>query len=532
MSSLRLALRLSMQESHQKKKSGEEKVQVTEVKKEMKKKRSKVKKKKRPLPIVVIDAKEKVVEKATTQKEKKKRSKRRKEVYPPMTPKLGSLQARRSFRDEEKRIDVVVIGGGVAGLSAAASILKHGKAAKYPVNVTILEARERLGGRVNTAVLQDKTRVDLGAAFVHGCNTTNPVYAIARKKNNVCVHTAHGGYSQGWFKGPWYDENGKLVTKEEWKDLEKLHEVIRGDLWSRAKELRQKSQDESIGKAFERYYALRAKEKDTPLMRRLMSSKNTLMWAYTAALNEISLTAAYDDDKKDRDSKVQHTCPHVKETSDKLNVPMDLSNLRKLFVEKEKSNVHRWYCLQSGKVLISGDNDDDTMTRHVQEKDHHLFISLSQLSCWCASCRVFLDIYAQDMTKILQCVSRLHVAKYGFELDIFKRDSFVLSDEDRKKMEEKEEEKRRKKKMEEEKKMNFWQRHASVREFHLHYSYRLEKIPMNHSLISLTNTYSNTSNTGTSRFETFDTTSGTREKTKEKIQKEAILRRFRELDTM
>jgi len=112
--------------------------------------------------------------------------------------------------------------------------------------------------------------------------------------------------------------------------------------------------------------------------------------------------------------------------------------------------------------LISGD-DDNTMARHVQEKDHHLFISLSQLSCWCASCRVFLDIYAQDMTKILQCVSRLHVAKYGFELDIFKRDSFVLSEEDRKKREKEEEEKRRKKKMEEEKKMNFWQRHASVR---------------------------------------------------------------------
>ena len=459
MSSLRLALRLSMQESRSKD-DEEEKVQVVkkEKKKKKKKRRSKVRKKQRPLPILTIDTQEK----GTTQKVKKKKSKRKKEVYPPMTPKLGSLQARRSFRDKEKRINVVVIGGGVAGLSAAASILKHGKAAKYPMNVTILEARERLGGRVNTAELQDKTRVDLGAAFVHGCNRTNPVYAIARKKDNVCVHTAHGGYSQGWFKGPWYDENGKLVTKEEWKDLEKLHEVIRGDLWSRAKELRKKSQDESIGKAFERYYALRAKEKDTPLMRRLMSSKNTLMWAYTAALNEISLTAAYDDDKKDRDTKVQHTCPHVKATSDTLNVPMDLSNLRKLFVEKEKSNVHRWYCLQSRKVLISGD-DDNTMARHVQEKDHHLFISLSQLSCWCASCRVFLDIYAQDMTKILQCVSRLHVAKYGFELDIFKRDSFVLSEEDRKKREKEEEEKRRKKKMEEEKKKNFWQRHASVR---------------------------------------------------------------------
>ena len=354
---------------------------------------------------------------------------------------------------------------GVAGLSASASILKHCKAAQYPVNVTILEARERLGGRVNTVELQDKTRVDLGAAFVHGCNKTNPVYAIARKKQNVCVHTAHGGYSQGWFKGPWYDRNGKRVTKEEWRDLEKLHEVIRGDLWNRAKELRNKSKDESIGDAFKRYYAVRAKERDTPLMRRLMSSKNTLMWAYTAALDEVSLTAAYADDERDRDSKVQHTCLHVIEASNALKIPMDMLSLRKLFAEKDKSNVHRWFCLQSGEVLISGnDEHDDTMTRHVQEKGHHLFISLSQLSCWCASCRVFLDIYAQDMIKILQCVSRLHVAKYGFELDIFKRDSFVLSEDDKmlKRKEEEEKKKKIKKEKEEERKMN-WHRHASVR---------------------------------------------------------------------
>ena len=67
------------------------------------------KKNKRPLSIVIDASPKKVVDKVTTQKYKKKK---RKKDYPPMTPNLGSLQARRSFKDEEKRINVVVIGGG------------------------------------------------------------------------------------------------------------------------------------------------------------------------------------------------------------------------------------------------------------------------------------------------------------------------------------------------------------------------------------------------------------------------------------
>ena len=264
------------------------------------------------------------------------------------------------------------------------------------------------------------------------------------------------------------------MTKEEWKVLEKVHEVIRGDLWSRAKELKRKSQDESIGAAFDSSFAIRAKEHDTPLMRRLMSSKNTLMWAYTAALNEISLTAAYADDERDRDSKVLHTCPHVEKTCAILNRRpiLEVSSLRSMFAEKEKVNVHRWFCLECCDVFCTGEEEKSDLTQHVQLKGHHLFISLTQLSCWCASCHIFLDIYGEDMTKILQCVSRLHVAKYGFELDIFDRDSFVLDStnsvkeakEEEKKKEEEEKEKKEEEEEEEEEKTSMnWHRHTSIR---------------------------------------------------------------------
>jgi monoamine oxidase len=62
--------------------------------------------------------------------------------------------------------DVVVIGAGLSGLAAAHHIL-----ANVPpdgVSVLVLEARDRIGGRVNPVRLQEETKdskgmVDLGA---------------------------------------------------------------------------------------------------------------------------------------------------------------------------------------------------------------------------------------------------------------------------------------------------------------------------------------------------------------------------------
>jgi len=57
--------------------------------------------------------------------------------------------------------EVIVIGGGIAGLAAAHSLSSHG------LSVTVLEARNRFGGRILT--LHDKgLPLDLGAEFIHG----------------------------------------------------------------------------------------------------------------------------------------------------------------------------------------------------------------------------------------------------------------------------------------------------------------------------------------------------------------------------
>jgi monoamine oxidase len=64
---------------------------------------------------------------------------------------------------EREPVDVVVIGGGVAGLACAAALDAAG------LRVALVEARERLGGRILT-IRPDGTAlpVELGAEFVHG----------------------------------------------------------------------------------------------------------------------------------------------------------------------------------------------------------------------------------------------------------------------------------------------------------------------------------------------------------------------------
>src|SRR5688500_17210734 len=59
--------------------------------------------------------------------------------------------------------DVVVIGAGAAGLAAADALARAGR------SVVLLEARERIGGRVWTRRMPGlATPVELGAEFVHG----------------------------------------------------------------------------------------------------------------------------------------------------------------------------------------------------------------------------------------------------------------------------------------------------------------------------------------------------------------------------
>ena len=59
-----------------------------------------------------------------------------------------------------RRVDVVVVGGGISGLVAARQVAGRGR------SVLVLEARDRVGGRVLNHTLRDGSVVESGGAFV------------------------------------------------------------------------------------------------------------------------------------------------------------------------------------------------------------------------------------------------------------------------------------------------------------------------------------------------------------------------------
>ena len=71
----------------------------------------------------------------------------------------------------------LIIGAGMAGLAAARELVDELSVSAE--NITILEARDRVGGRINT----DRTLgfpLDLGASWIHGISR-NPITALAEK---------------------------------------------------------------------------------------------------------------------------------------------------------------------------------------------------------------------------------------------------------------------------------------------------------------------------------------------------------------
>jgi phytoene dehydrogenase-like protein len=61
--------------------------------------------------------------------------------------------------------DVIIIGGGCAGLKAAETLYSNGVK-----NILLLEALDRLGGRLHTIWINDdpKVPIELGANWIHG----------------------------------------------------------------------------------------------------------------------------------------------------------------------------------------------------------------------------------------------------------------------------------------------------------------------------------------------------------------------------
>jgi phytoene dehydrogenase-like protein len=84
------------------------------------------------------------------------------------------------------RPHVCVVGAGVSGLRCADLLLQHG------FDVTILEARERIGGRLHQVKLSSGQVVDAGANWIHGTDK-NPIMELA-KQTNTPTHSVRDLY--------------------------------------------------------------------------------------------------------------------------------------------------------------------------------------------------------------------------------------------------------------------------------------------------------------------------------------------------
>lgn len=82
---------------------------------------------------------------------------------------VGGCAGEQQSDTGDREVDVVVIGAGIAGLAAAQHLTGAGK------RCLVLEARDRVGGRIWTSGEWPDLPVDLGASWIHGTEG-NPVF--------------------------------------------------------------------------------------------------------------------------------------------------------------------------------------------------------------------------------------------------------------------------------------------------------------------------------------------------------------------
>jgi monoamine oxidase len=88
---------------------------------------------------------------------------------------------------------VVVIGGGIAGLSAASTLVRMG------CKVTLLEAKDRFGGRIHT-IKDGNLIVELGAEFLHGESRTITTAIQAAGLSTHMIPEDYQVFQDGQFK--------------------------------------------------------------------------------------------------------------------------------------------------------------------------------------------------------------------------------------------------------------------------------------------------------------------------------------------
>lgn len=112
---------------------------------------------------------------------------------------------------KNKQAPIIVIGAGIAGLTAASELQKQGK------SVVVLEARDRLGGRIFSQKIGHEV-YDLGASWIHGIEA-NPIWSIVQQNQ---IETMVFNYNESIY----YQSNGQLFDSTEKLIFEKSLDYV------------------------------------------------------------------------------------------------------------------------------------------------------------------------------------------------------------------------------------------------------------------------------------------------------------------
>ena len=111
--------------------------------------------------------------------------------------------------------EVLVIGAGIAGLTAARDLAVDG------YDVAILEARERTGGRIWTSH-ELGLPADLGASWIHGFED-NPIARLARRHAIAIVRTNISSVTPARYRAmALYDEDGRRLSSGETAEMSEM----------------------------------------------------------------------------------------------------------------------------------------------------------------------------------------------------------------------------------------------------------------------------------------------------------------------
>lgn len=199
-------------------------------------------------------------------------------VAPPIKEKIPSTPNKQN---------VIIIGAGLAGLSAARQLMAFG------FKVVVLEGRKRAGGRVYTKKMEGAQKVaqaDLGGSVLTG-TLGNPLGILARQLSSP-LHKVRD-------KCPLYSLDGKLVDS----DVDSKVETAFNRLLDKASRLRQLmgevSVDVSLGAALETFRQVNGDAIKTEEMSLFNWHLANLEYANAGLLSQLSLAFWDQDDPYD-----------------------------------------------------------------------------------------------------------------------------------------------------------------------------------------------------------------------------------------